>query len=134
MAAIAATIGFATVVAASRHFGSLSGTAYHARLLYIEHIPPLFWPNEPFSTDAWRQAPAEGRYRLVKSLLAGDHVLGRSREQVGALLGTQVPRDAPQWLAPVRRVGFQNLWWVIVIEFEAGHAVTARRDLAWLDP
>ena len=73
------------------------------------------------------------RYRLSKSLLADTGLKGRTRSEIAALLGDDVPRNATQRLYPLRRAGFQNLWWVMVVEFDHEVVVAARRDMAWLD-
>jgi len=128
-------VGILTVgaVVAHERLGGWAGASYQARLWYIGHVPPLFWPSEPFTPEAWRRAPLETRYRFAKSLVASGRLRGLSPDEVGTLLGATIPADSGRWLTPLRRVGFQNLWWVLILEFDEGRVKSARRDIAWLD-
>jgi hypothetical protein len=114
--------------------GSWRDALYQAHLYYLARVPPLMWPRDTFTPAGWAQTPVAERYRLTKSLLADAGLKGRTRSEIAALLGDDVPRDATQTLYPLRRVGFQNLWWAMVVEFDHEHVVAARRDMAWLDP
>jgi hypothetical protein len=62
------------------------------------------------------------RSRLVKA----------SRQSKRAL-AFYVPYVIVTGFTPLRRVGFQNLWWVLVLEFHERRVKSARRDIAWLD-
>ena len=121
-------------VAITARLGGWRAALYQVRLRYLAHVPPLMWPRDTFTPAGWAQTPAAERYRLSKSLLADARLTGRTRSEVAALLGDDVPREAAQTLYPLRRAGFQNLWWVMVVEFDHDQVVAVRRDMAWLDP
>jgi hypothetical protein len=127
-------VGIVGGVVVHERLGGWEGAAYQARLLYLAHVPPLTWPRDTFTPEAWARTPVEERYRFAKSLLKDRRLEGRTLSEVGTLLGGKVEPDVTQRLYPLRRAGFQNLWWVIVIELEGGHVATVRRDIAWLDP
>jgi outer membrane protein assembly factor BamE (lipoprotein component of BamABCDE complex) len=59
--------------------------------------PATSWESELFHRQSW-QASAEGkRYRFVNDLLERNLVIGKTREQVAALLG------APGFVSPDKR-------------------------------
>ena len=111
-----------------------SGATHQARLAYLAYVAPLTWPKEPFTRASWARTPVQERYRLAKSLLAEGRLIGLTHLEVGQLLGGSIPPDRTQWLYELRRADYQNLWWVLVIEFDGARVARARRDIAWLDP
>ena len=119
---------------AYERLGGWHGATHQARLAYLAHVSPLMWPREPFTRGSWARTPVQARYRLAKSLLAEGRLIGRTHDEVGGLLGGSIPPDRKQWLYELRRADYQNLWWVLVIEFDGDRVVAARRDIAWLDP
>ncbi len=103
------------------------------RLAYLSHVSPLFWPSEAFSPERWKVAPTSERYRFAKSLLSSGVLVGRTPAEVGVLLDASQKSDA-RWVMRLRRCGYRNLWWVLVVEFREGRVAASRRDMAWLDP
>ena len=126
-------VGVLAVVVADRELGGWDGAWYQAHLFYLAHVSPLAWPQEKFATEAWATSPKEERYRYVWDLLRSRQLIDRTKAEVGALLAEQVPAQATQTVYPVRPAGFQNVWWVLVVEFQGGRVSSARRDIAWLD-
>jgi hypothetical protein len=141
-AALLIALGTVAVIV-DRRPGGWDVALYEARLSYFEHVPPLFWPRETFSPEAWKQTPHDGRYRFVKSLLSKNELKGRTPSEVNSLLGgMRADRLScldqvgvkDDWCAyPLRTVGFQNLWWELVLEFKNGRVSEVRRVLAFLD-
>lgn len=134
----AVTVG----IIVDRHAGGWDLVLYEAHLRYLEHVPPLTWPRDTFTPEAWKQTPADGRYRFVKSLLSSDQLRGRTPSEVDRLLGGMRadrlgcldlvgPDDHCTYL--VRKVGFQNLWWILLVEFKNGRVSEVRRTLAFID-
>ena len=109
----------------------------------LPHVSPLTWPHDTFSSEAWKQTPPEGRYRLVRSLLSSDQLKGRTPGEVDRLLGgmrvdrrsclDQVGANETRCDYLLRKVGFQNIWWLLELEFKNGRVTEARRNLAWID-
>jgi len=134
MAVLAAVILVAGSVLAHDRLGGWTGLVYSARLYYLQNVPPLFWPNEPFAAESWHETRPEDRYRFAKSLLHESPLVGASVDEVTQLLGGDIPATANQFKYALRRCDFQNLWWVLVLEFENRQCKSVRHDLAWLDP
>ena len=126
-------VAITCAIVITARLGGWQAALYQARLRYLARVPPLMWPRDTFTPAGWAQTPVAERYRLSKSLLADAGLKGRTRSEVAALLGDDVPRDATH-IYPLKRAGFQNLWWVIVVEFDHEQVVAVRRDMAWLDP
>jgi hypothetical protein len=126
-----------------RRPGGWDGAVFEARLLYYEYVPPLTWPDDTFSSEAWKQTPPEGRYRLLRSLLRSDQLEGRTPSEVDRLLGgmradglsclDRVGANESRCMYLLRKVGFQNLWWFLELEFANGRVTEARRGMAWID-
>jgi hypothetical protein len=116
---------------------------YEAQLSYFDNVPPLTWPRDAFSPEAWKQTPPDGRYRFAKSLLSSKQLIGRTPSEVDRLLGgmradrlgclDHVANDETDCDYSLRRVGFQSLWWVLELKFKDGRVVEARRILAFID-
>ena len=117
---------------ANRMYGGRAGIAYQARLLYLDRVQPLWWPAAEYSSEQWRAAPLGERYRFAKSIIRSRVLLGRTREEVGHQLGSTPSTDSA--IYALRATGFQNLWWVLAVNFEHGRVKTVSRTLAWLDP
>ena len=66
-----------------------------------------------------------------ESLLATRVLVGRTPDEVSRLLGGDVARDEAVY--PLRRCGFQNAWWVLLVQFEKGRVARVTREIAWLD-
>jgi hypothetical protein len=114
-----------------RVLGSWSGLVHQARLSYLERVPPMFWPRADFTPEAWTASPPGERYRFAKSIIATNRLLGLTSSQVASLLGGLPPVD--QGVYPLRSVGFQNLWWVLIIDVQDGQVARVRRGMAFLD-
>jgi len=141
----AGLIALGTVgIVVDRRSGGWDTALFEAHMLYLEHVPPLTWPHDTFSPEAWKQTPPDGRYRLVKSLLSSDRLKGRTPSEVDRLLGgmradrrsclDQVGADETRCTYLLRKVGVQNLWWILSLEFKSGRVTAAQRTLAWIDP
>jgi hypothetical protein len=126
-------VGVLALMVADRELGGWDGAWYQARLQYLAHVPPLMWPRQEFASETWAKSPNRERYRYAKDLLSSRRLLDRTPAEVGALLSDQVPAEATQRIYPLRPADFQNLWWVLVVEFQSGRVSSARRDVAWLD-
>jgi hypothetical protein len=126
-------VGALAILVAHRELGGWDGAWYQAKLQYLAHVPPLAWPHNEFSTEAWARTEDAERYRYARDLLGSRRLMGLTSAEVGALLRDAVPLDATQRIYPLRPAQFQNLWWVLVVEFQGGRVSSARRDIAWLD-
>lgn len=136
------TLGLVGVVV-DRREGGLDAALFEAHLLYLEPVPPLTWPHDTFSPEAWKQTPPEGRYRLVRSLLRSDQLKGRTPSEVDRLLGgmrvdrlsclDQVDAKETHCQYLLRKVGVQNLWWLLDLEFKNGRVTEGRRTVGWID-
>jgi hypothetical protein len=115
-----------------RFLGGWRGLVYQTRLLYLEQVPPVFWPRTEFTPEAWTATPQGERHRFAKGLVGSRRLLGLTSSEVANLLGG--PTSETQAVYPLRRAGVQNLWWVLVVEFQNGHVARVRRGIAFLDP
>jgi len=48
---------------------------------------PFWWPNDKFTSSAWKTSPAEERYRFYQDLDRSDRLFGLSEKEVRSLLG-----------------------------------------------
>jgi hypothetical protein len=55
--------------------------------LVLSTKPKVLWPRERFSSQVWLDSPKEQRYRFVKDLLDNNPLAGRSKTEVGQILG-----------------------------------------------
>jgi hypothetical protein len=130
-------------VVVARRPGEWDTALFEAHLHYLEHVPPLFWPRDTFSPEAWKQTPPDGRYRLVKSLVSKEQLKGRTPSEVDRLVGgmradrlsclDQVGANEGRCPYLLRKLGFQNLWWELELEFKSGRVIEVRRRMAWID-
>ena len=49
------------------------------------------WPEESFSSDAWKAQPYNLRYRFVRDLIRSRTLMGKSTSQVEEALGEVAP-------------------------------------------
>jgi hypothetical protein len=130
-AAVSLFVLAAAIIAVDR-LGGVGQTIYLTRLVYLQHVPPLFWPAEEFTPEAWQSSPPAERYRFAKVLVSKRLLIGRTPAEVASMLGGSAP-DGEAWYR-LRRVGLQNLWWVLRVEARDGRVVDVRCGMAFLDP
>ena len=116
-----------------RYQGGWEAALYPARLWYIANVVPLTWPRNEFTPTAWANAKRDDQYKFSASLASDRGLKGRTRTQIVEIMGGGSPAGSTFWFYPLRRVGFQNLWWGILVEFEGERATIVRREIAWLD-
>ena len=78
------------------------------------------------------------------SLLGNEQLKGRTPSEVDGLIGgmradrlgclDHVGANEKQCTYLLRKVGFENLWWVLVVQFKNGTVTEIRRTSAWIDP
>jgi hypothetical protein len=88
------------------------------------------WPQQQFTSEAWKSRPPNARYQLTKDLIRSQRLMGKSSRQVEEILGSpnyQSP-DGRYWLYPIQDresgVGGFNAATLLNIDFDEGKKVT----------
>jgi hypothetical protein len=95
-------------------------------------VSPLFWPRGSFDRARWAETDAGERYRFARAIIEGRLLIGRTPEEVAALLGGE-PRPGLA-LYRLRPAPPGDRWWVLVVHFAGGRADRVTCEVAWLDP
>lgn len=118
---------------AYKRLGGWEAMLVSVQLSYLAHVAPLMWPADGFATAEWKSSAVGERYRFAKSLIRSGSLMGLTPAEVSDMLGGE-PSETDRAVYPLRRTDSQNLWWVLVLDFEDDRVVEVRREIAWLDP
>lgn len=88
---------------------------------------PESWPNDSFTPETWKQAPAQERYRFAHDIRESKVLLGKSPAQVVQMLGKPdfESKDGTyvSYLLRTGGGGFDQVF-VLDVKFDAGHTVS----------